>query len=41
MRGFDVVTKEDEGDEQVIYVGLVNREEDQWSVVLKQRKDRK
>lgn len=35
MRGFDVVTEQYEGDEQVVYVGLVNRKEDQWSIVLK------
>lgn len=34
MRGFDVVTEQNEGDEQVVDVGLVNRKEDQGSVVL-------
>ena len=31
---FDVVAEEDEGDEQIVDVGLVHGEEDQGSVVL-------
>lgn len=35
--GFDVVTEKDEGDEKVVDVRLVHRQEDQRSVVLKHR----
>lgn len=38
MRCFDVVTEEDQGDEQVVDVGFVNREEDHGHVLL-QRQD--
>lgn len=38
MRRFDVVTEEDQGDEQVVDVGFVNREEDHGHVLL-QRQD--
>lgn len=37
MRGFDVVTEKDEGDEKVVDVRLVHRQEDQWSIVLKHK----
>lgn len=36
MWSFDVVAEKNEGDEQVIYVGLVNRKEDEGSVVLEE-----
>lgn len=35
MRCFDVVTEKDEGDEQVVDVRLVHRQEDHRSIVLK------
>ena len=38
MRGFDVVTEEDEGDEEVVNVGLMDREEDQGYILLLRKK---
>ena len=38
MWGFDVVTEQDQGDEQVVNVGFVNREEDHGHILL-QRQD--
>lgn len=34
VRGFDVVTEQDQGDEQVVNVGFVNREEDHRHILL-------
>lgn len=34
MWGFDVVTEQDQGDEQVVDVGFVNREEDHGHILL-------
>lgn len=34
MWGFDVVTEQDQGDEQVVNVGFVNREEDHGHILL-------
>ena len=34
MWGFDVVTEEDKGDEEVVDVGLMDREEDQGYILL-------
>lgn len=36
--GFDVVTKQDQGDEQVVDVGFVHREKDHGHILL-QRQD--
>lgn len=35
MWGFNVVTEQDQGDEQVVNVGFVNREEDHGHILLK------
>lgn len=37
VRGFDVVTEKDKGDKKVVDVRLVDRQENQWSIVLKHR----
>lgn len=37
MRGFNVVTEQDQGDEQVVDVGFVNREEDHGNILLRRQ----
>lgn len=39
MRGFDVMTEQNQRDEQVVYVGFVNWEEDHRHILL-QRKEK-
>ncbi len=34
VRGFDVVTEQDQGDQQVVNVGFVNREKDHGHILL-------
>lgn len=34
MRGFNVVTKQDQGDEQVVNVGFVNGQENHGHILL-------
>lgn len=39
VRRFDVVTEEDQRDEQIVDVGLVDRQEDHGSAVLREATD--